>query len=126
MDRRGVRPGELAKAQGVSPGTVSRWRAGECPDDLRFPALAGYLRVPEEWLKTGAGELEEWERGNPQIPRSPGRRREDLELRAAGHGKDAARLERLITLMQVYRDAGRAVTPEILAEWIQIVAENGP
>jgi transcriptional regulator with XRE-family HTH domain len=44
MDRAGVRPSALAKAQNVSPGTVSRWRAGECPDDLRFPSLAAFLQ----------------------------------------------------------------------------------
>src|SRR3954466_14741968 len=58
MDRAGVRPSVLAKAQNVSPGTVSRWRAGECPDDLRFPSLAAFLGVGEEWLKTGAGRPE--------------------------------------------------------------------
>jgi transcriptional regulator with XRE-family HTH domain len=86
MVRRRVRPGRMATDLGVRPQTVSRWRRGECPDDLRLPEIAGYLRVGLEWLKTGSGEFEPAGQalGEPISQRapSPGRRREDIELRA--------------------------------------------
>ncbi len=124
MDRRKVRPGELALSQAVGAGTVSRWRAGECPDDLRLPALATYLRVPEEWLKTGGGALPDWERVDvPQAQpgRGPGRRLEDKEraIRA-----DVARLDVLLDRIKAYRDAGKAPSPEILSEWLAIMQAN--
>ncbi len=124
MERRDVRPGELAKAQNVSPGTVSRWRAGECPDDLRFPSLAAYLRVPEEWLKTGAGNVD-WSQGE-KVPartsgRSPGRRADD---KARAMQADAARLSVLLDRIRMYRDQGRSPSPEILEEWLAIMRAN--
>jgi transcriptional regulator with XRE-family HTH domain len=125
MMRRRIRPGQLAVALEVRPQTVSRWRRGECPDDLRLPEIATYLRVALEWLKTGKGTFEPSVQGQG-VPRAsgPGRRREDIELRAAGMRKDAARLDVLLRLIQAYRDAGRPASPEILAEWLEIAAAN--
>lgn len=55
MAEAGVSATDLAKNQGVRVQTVSRWRRGELPDDLRLPALADLLRVSLNWLKTGQG-----------------------------------------------------------------------
>jgi transcriptional regulator with XRE-family HTH domain len=128
MARRGVRPSQLARGLNVYAGTVSRWRKGECPDDLRLPEIAAYLKVAQEWLKTGAGDMErrEGEPGDPNAQRahSPGRRREDIELRSAGLRHAAGRLDVLLRLIQAYRDAGRPASPEILGEWLEIAALN--
>lgn len=53
MEEAGIRPGALARAEGVVPQTVTKWRNGEKPDDLRLPALAARLGVTHKWLKTG-------------------------------------------------------------------------
>jgi hypothetical protein len=120
-----VRPSALAKAQKVSPGTVSRWRAGECPDDLRFPSLAAFLRVGEEWLKTGAGRPER-EQATSVTVSAPGAGTEAGGHRIACEGlkKDAARLDILVRLIRSYRDAGESPSPDILAEWLSIVQAN--
>ncbi|MBK8006735.1 MAG: helix-turn-helix transcriptional regulator [Gemmatimonadetes bacterium] len=55
MEYAGVAPGDLAEAEHVRPQTVSRWRRGELPDDLRLPRLAALFRVEAEWLRTGQG-----------------------------------------------------------------------
>jgi transcriptional regulator with XRE-family HTH domain len=125
MSRRGVRPSQLARGLNVYAGTVSRWRKGECPDDLRMPEIAAYLRVALDWLKNGLGDMERRE-GEPSAPRShsPGRRREDVELRSAALRHAAGRLDVLLRLIQAYKDAGRAASPEILAEWLEIAALN--
>lgn len=138
MDRRRVRPGELALALGVGGVTVSRWRKGECPDDLRLPALAAHLQVPEEWLKGGGGALPDWERrvlpqAAPEVTagRSPGRRTTDqeaarkaVELEAAKMQRDAARLEVLAQRFRAYRRAGKTPSPDILGEWEEIARAN--
>jgi transcriptional regulator with XRE-family HTH domain len=75
MARRSVRPTQLAADLGVLPQTVSRWRRGECPDDLRLPRIADYLRINAEWLRLGVGEIEpeihSGGPGSPAEPRSP-------------------------------------------------------
>jgi len=129
MRRRDIRPGELAKAQEVSPGTVSRWRAGECPDDLRFPSLATYLKVPEEWLKTGAGPSPVWGPGDvPKQPRNPSRRTEDLEaaaeLQELRLRRDGTRLEILARLLRSQLDEGEVPSLDILREWYTIARAN--
>jgi transcriptional regulator with XRE-family HTH domain len=64
--------------------------------------------------------------GDTSAPRSqsPGRRREDIELRSAALRHAAGRLDVLLRLIQAYRDAGRPASPEILAEWLEIAAAN--
>jgi transcriptional regulator with XRE-family HTH domain len=64
--------------------------------------------------------------GDTNAPRSqsPGRRREDIELRSAALRHAAGRLDVLLRLIQAYRDAGRPASPEILAEWLEIAAAN--
>jgi transcriptional regulator with XRE-family HTH domain len=128
MIRRRVTPGRMARDLKVVPQTVSRWRRGECPDDLRLPELAAYLTVALDWLKSGVGELE------PKAPTtgdhtaqrtpSPGRRREDIELRSAAYRHAMGRLDVLLRLIQAYKDAGRPASPDILAEWLAIAALN--
>lgn len=56
MEYAGVSPGDLAQVERVRPQTVSRWRRGELPDDLRLPRLAERFRVDVEWLRTGQGQ----------------------------------------------------------------------
>lgn len=53
MSAEDMEAGALAKLEGVGDGTVSRWRKGELPNELRLPRLAAHLSVREEWLKTG-------------------------------------------------------------------------
>jgi hypothetical protein len=48
---------ELAKAEEVGKGQVSRWRGGELPHELRLPSLATRLGVRLKWLKSGQGEM---------------------------------------------------------------------
>jgi transcriptional regulator with XRE-family HTH domain len=55
MESAGVSPGQLAEEEKVRPQTVSRWRRGELPDDLRMPRLARRFRVSEGWLRSGEG-----------------------------------------------------------------------
>ena len=57
-------------------------------------------------------------------PRGPGRRQEDIELRAEALRKDAARLDVLVRLIRSYRDAGETPSPDILSEWLEIVRAN--
>lgn len=54
----GLKPSQLAREEGVIAGTVSAWRNGERPDDLRLPRLATRLGVSLRWLKTGEGARE--------------------------------------------------------------------
>ena len=42
----------------VKPGTVSRWRSGELPEELRFPQIAAAVRVRTNWLRSGQGPRE--------------------------------------------------------------------
>jgi len=47
----------LAELEKVGVGTVSRWRRGELPDELRYPSLASHLGVRVNWLKSGQGTM---------------------------------------------------------------------
>ena len=122
----------FAEQVGVVAQSISDYENGRSqPSRSRLERLARQLSIPVSVFREGGPDPRAAvERARmPQdgrSPRGPGRRAEDLELRAAGHGKDAARLERLVTLMKVYRDAGRAASPELLSEWLQIVADNDP
>jgi transcriptional regulator with XRE-family HTH domain len=118
MTRRNVRPGQLATALGVLPQTVSRWRRGECPDDLRLPEIAAYLSVAVGWLKRGAGESEPTAHSEaPSSPvgaRSP--RRATLEA-------VVARLEFLHRQFESYRRLGAAPSAQVLEEWMRLTAD---
>jgi transcriptional regulator with XRE-family HTH domain len=118
MARRGVQAVQLATALKVAAQTVSRWRRGECPDDLRIAQLAGYLRIAEDWLRTGAGEIES--RIHLEAPSSPvgarSPRRATLEA-------VVARLEFLHAQFESYRRLGRAPSPEVLGEWMRLTAD---
>jgi transcriptional regulator with XRE-family HTH domain len=117
MARRGMRPGELARRLGVIPGTVSRWRKGECPDDLRYPEIAAALRIDLEWLKTGAGVPEP----EDQSPRQgPGRRASDKRLAAEELVK---RLTYLREQIRSYAHLGHPPGPDVLAEWLRLTAD---
>jgi len=129
MARRAVPPGRLAVAMNVAPQTVSRWRRGECPEQLRLVQIANYLRVTPEWLAKGLGSFERdvQRAGDPTAQRMGlGRRREDIELRASAARKDVARLDVLVRLIEAYRDAGRPASIEILSEWLAILEANLP
>jgi transcriptional regulator with XRE-family HTH domain len=118
MARRGVQAGQLATALKVAPQTVSRWRRGECPDDLRLAQIAGYLTVGEEWLSTGVGESEpRIQSAGPSSPaaaRSP--RRTTLEA-------VVARLEFLHRQFESYKRLGQAPGPSVLEEWMRLTAD---
>ena len=58
------------------------------------------------------------------VPRTPGRRQEDVELRAAAIRKDAARLDVIARLIRAYRDAGKAPGVGTLDEWLDILAAS--
>jgi transcriptional regulator with XRE-family HTH domain len=112
MARRGIRPGQLAAALGVLPQTVSRWRKGECPDDLRLPQIARYLRVALAWLKTGVGTFEPEE----QPSTAPSGRRASLEA-------VVARLAFLHQQLSSYRTLGERPSPQVLEEWWRLTAD---
>jgi transcriptional regulator with XRE-family HTH domain len=123
MVRRRVRPSRMAADLEVRPQTVSRWRRGECPDELRLPELADYLRVGLDWLKTGVGgfEPEGQSPGDPQAPRARtgGRRREDIELRSVRRSVTALQQQATIARLRVLElhKAGE-ITPELAEAWL--------
>jgi transcriptional regulator with XRE-family HTH domain len=73
MERERIRPRDLAKGEKVNPVTVSRWRSGEVPDELRLPGLAKRLQTSPEYLKTGQGApfVERTTQPAPERPASP-------------------------------------------------------
>ena len=117
MDRRGVRPGELAVAQDVGASTVSRWRRGECPDDLRLPQIAAYLQIPAEWLKTGAGERPAW--NEPGMRRTPGRRKADQAVARLADLEDAGETAR--RQLAEYERAGRSPPSYQILAWFEML-----
>jgi transcriptional regulator with XRE-family HTH domain len=123
MARRGIRPGQLAAGLGVTSQTVSRWRRGECPDDLRFPEIATYLRVALDWLKTGVGTFEPTVEtpGDPTAQRAPtgGRRKEDVELRSVRRSVLALQHQATVARLRVLElhKAGE-ITPELAEAWL--------
>lgn len=128
----GLTQAAFGEMVGVTSQSVSDWEGErQVPSRSRLERMARILGLPIAVFREGGPDPATivLERARSPVEartaRGPGRRAEDLQLRASGLHKDAARLERLITLMRVYRDAGRAVTPELLSEWLQIVAENG-
>lgn len=108
MDAARLRPGELARVCGVHSVTVSRWRRGELPDDLRLPQLAQCLGVAVEWLKTGQG---------PRTVPAP------TWLGTDHRASLLARLQFLYDQFKAYRDAGLSPEPEALATWMEVSAE---
>ena len=120
MSRAGVRPGDLARTMGVHPVTVTRWRRGELPDDLRLPQLASCVGVALMWLKSGEG---------PQI--AVGRDRAPLTPIVAETGRTeagrlrhlTARLAFLRDQLRAYRDLGQSPPPPVLEEWLRLTAE---
>jgi transcriptional regulator with XRE-family HTH domain len=123
MVRRRVRPSRMAADLEVRPQTVSRWRRGECPDDLRVPEIADYLRVGLEWLKTGQGtfEPEGQTPGDPtaQRARTGGRRKEDIELRTVRRSVLALQQQATVARLRVLElhKAGE-ITPELAEAWL--------
>jgi transcriptional regulator with XRE-family HTH domain len=69
MLKAGIRPGELAKAEGVQPSTVSRWLQGKGPDELRLPQLARRLGVPLKLLKPARKARMSWGSQHPRPER---------------------------------------------------------
>jgi len=52
-----ARPATLAELVAVHRVTVSKWRAGEVPDDVNLAKLARALDVNRAWLATGRGSM---------------------------------------------------------------------
>lgn len=126
---------QLADLAGIHKDTISGWETGGIPGaDVReanLRAVAPYLRVPVEWLREGGPtprippkEPRSTDMPTPGPPRSMGRRRSDLEIRAQALRKDAARLGVLADLMRAYREMGRPASPEVIGEWLEILADN--
>jgi transcriptional regulator with XRE-family HTH domain len=123
MVRRRVRPSRMAADLEVRPQTVSRWRRGECPDELRLTVIADYLRVGLDWLKSGVGssEPEEHTPGDPtaQRARTGGRRKEDIELRSTRRSVLALQQQATVARLRVLElhKAGE-ITPELAEAWL--------
>lgn len=98
----GVTQQEFGELAGVEGQQVSDWETGRSqPRTNRLERLADKLRIPVTVFQDGGpSATEALERARmPQEPRTqrgPGRRAEDIELRAEGLRKDAARLDTLI------------------------------
>ena len=126
---------QMAERVGVRPAQVGVWLAGtQIPAKSRLAAWARREGWPQAIFEDGgpmprdalnrlaaARSLAEATPGG----RSPGRRAEDVRLRAAAKQKDAARLDVIARLIRAYRDAGKAPGPGTLDEWLDILASNG-
>lgn len=57
LDFRAMKPAELARHIGLSPGAISQWRSGDTanPEAGHAQAAADALRVPSRWLILGEG-----------------------------------------------------------------------
>lgn len=119
--------GELV---GVTGQSVSDWENGrQVPSRSRLERLARQVGITSAVFREGgpdAGRALERARmpQETRTQRGPGRRQEDVELRAAGLRKDSARLDFLLGQIRAYRAIGRPVSPEILAEWEAIATAN--
>jgi transcriptional regulator with XRE-family HTH domain len=128
----GVTQEEFGELAGVEGQQVSDWETGRSrPRTNRLERLAGKLRITVEvFAEGGPSPTVAVERARlpqeGQTTRGPGRRQEDIDLRAEGLKKDAARLDILVRLIRSYRDAGESPSPDILAEWLSIVQANSP
>lgn len=111
MDRERVRPKDLAKGQHVNPVTVSRWRRGEVPDDLRLPLLAARLRTTVEYLQTGQGSSTASEPG-PVAP-SQANAPAALPVRAADRAAQQILTEAIAAL-----SGGGTVSKEEALGWV--------
>lgn len=121
MEEAEVTPTALAEAQEVSTQTVSRWRRGELPDDLRFPSLAANLRVHANWLKTGQGEMNPLGVGNGQ------RVQESASAPYQTHAWDAwQRIDRALRLVRGELDIaagrGESISPDRAKQLADLLA----
>jgi transcriptional regulator with XRE-family HTH domain len=130
MDLRGVRPSALARGLHVYAGTVSRWRKGECPDDLRMPEIANFLRVNVDWLRSGTGDREPVahteapsrpaERRSPDAPTPGATRRASDEERPVRRSIVALQEQATLArrrVLDLYK-AGE-ITPELAGAWLE-------
>jgi transcriptional regulator with XRE-family HTH domain len=103
----------------------NRWPSGIFEEGGPRPAeidVKALKSSPE--ARTGAGG----DRSATRAPQ-PGRRREDIELRAMAIHHAAGRLDVIARLIRAYRDAGKSPGPGTLDEWLDILASdpvNGP
>lgn len=119
MEESGWKAGKLAKAEGVVPGTASKWLRGEMPDDLRLPRLAERFGVQLKWLKSG-----EEPRYAPRVISEPLNRAASIsavaELDRAVSELDRARA----TLAQLRAALGVRSGPDESA-WIGVARASG-
>jgi transcriptional regulator with XRE-family HTH domain len=70
MARQRVKNPAVARAVGVHPTTVSKWRTGTQPiEEMRVPRLAEFLDVSEAWLVDGTHPRERIARRDPPVER---------------------------------------------------------
>lgn len=121
----------LADQLKVGRGTVTRWRKGECPDDLRYPHLAAALGVDEGWLRQGDGEEPKDTTMPPgRTTRPPEASSAALPPSGAGEPPEIARLrslERRLAFFKAqlaaYRTMDESPGPAVIAEWLEILAD---
>lgn len=129
-ERLGLTQEAFAEMMGVVDQSVSDYETGRsAPSRSRLERLARQLQLPVSVFSEGGPDpTEALERARmPQegrTTRGPGRRAEDIELRASNLRKDAARLDVLVRLIRSYRDQGETPSPDILSEWLEIVRAN--
>jgi transcriptional regulator with XRE-family HTH domain len=135
----GLTQGAFAELMGVVDQSVSDYENSRSqPSKSRLERLAKQLQIPVAVFSEGGpsptaalkpprspGEARSPGEPSPGA-RGPGRRLEDVELRASNLRKDAAALDKLIHVMRAYRDAGLTVGPGILDDWLKIAAANPP
>lgn len=109
--------GQLAKLEGVGSGTVSRWRRGELPNELRLPRLAAALRVRLEWLKSGQEPMHADPGHN-----GAGTRRPYEGQRPPASSYEALRvLELRLELALIETGSGASVSRRDLETWLDLV-----
>lgn len=126
----GVTQEEFAEMFGVVGQSVSDYENGRSrPSRSRLDRLARQLGIPVTVFSEGGEDPQTALRRarmpqEARSPRGPGRRREDAERAAASMRRDAAKLDTIARLIRSYREAGDAVPPAVLAEWLEILQRN--
>jgi len=118
----------VAHRAGVRAAQIKMWLGeGQRPSKSRLEAWATREGWDVQMFAEGGPRPAEIV-VNPPVngsrTRGPGRRAEDIELRAAGLKKDAARLEVIGRLLKSYRDAGQPVPVDIVIEILTIIQAN--
>jgi transcriptional regulator with XRE-family HTH domain len=121
-----MRPSTLAELMDVHRVSVSRWRAGQRPDEMNLGKLARFLDVNTAWLGTGKGSMHDPESGRPSPKRGP-----DVDVSTLTAGVDLATLPpEQVLLSAILEVAQRAQTGtgcplERTVWWFRQVYEAG-